>query len=195
MLPEILRKYLHRVAGAAMIAASAAAPAATWVYVANADSQEISVLQLDRAAGMLKAVSSVAVGGTAMPMVVSRDKRFLYVALRSQPFRVVSFAIDANGGSLSAKAAGVTPFLFTLACDATVTVDTTSALRTITITYAGNCSGTRTRTGSVIASFSPGFKWSNAGAQITITFNNLTITHKNDGKSVVINGFHESGIP
>lgn len=100
MLPEILRKYLHRVAGAAMIAASAAAPAATWVYVANADSQEISVLQLDRAAGMLKAVSSVAVGGTAMPMVVSRDKRFLYVALRSQPFRILSFAIDGATGGL-----------------------------------------------------------------------------------------------
>ena len=83
-----------------MIAVSAAASAASWVYVANADSQEISVLQLDRAAGTLKAVSSVAVGGTAMPMAVSRDKRFMYVALRSQPFRVLSFAIDGATGGL-----------------------------------------------------------------------------------------------
>ena len=75
-------------------------PAKTWVYVTNADSQEISVLQLDRAAGTLKPVSTVAVGGTAMPMVVSRDRRFMYVALRSQPFRVVSFAIDGATGGL-----------------------------------------------------------------------------------------------
>ena len=71
---------------------------ATFVYVANADSQDISVLELDRAAGVLKPVATVAVGGTAMPMVVSRDKRFLYVALRSQPFRVVVLGIDINGG-------------------------------------------------------------------------------------------------
>lgn len=95
-----LRKYLGLFAGAGMIATSGASGAATWVYVANADSQEISVLQLDRAAGALKPVAVVPVGGTAMPMVVSRDKKFLYVALRSQPFRVVSFAIDGATGGL-----------------------------------------------------------------------------------------------
>lgn len=86
--------------GAGMMAASGAAASATWVYVANADSQDVSVMQLDRAAGILKPVASVAVGGTAMPMVVSRDKKFLYVALRSQPFRVVTFAIDGATGGL-----------------------------------------------------------------------------------------------
>lgn len=95
-----LRKQVRLLAGAGMIAASAAAPAATWVYVANADSQEISVLQLDRAAGALKPVAVVPVGGAAMPMVVSKDKKFMYVALRSQPFRVVTFAIDGVTGGL-----------------------------------------------------------------------------------------------
>lgn len=76
------------------------ATAATMVYVANADSQEVSVLQLDRQSGQLTPVETVAVGGTVMPLAVSPDKRFLYAALRSQPFRVVSFAIDATSGKL-----------------------------------------------------------------------------------------------
>ncbi|RYG14773.1 MAG: lactonase family protein [Burkholderiales bacterium] len=95
-----LRHCLAFLAGAGMIAATPAAGAATWVYVANADSQEISVLQLDRAAGALKPVAVVPVGGSAMPMVVSKDRKFLYVALRSQPFRVVTFAIDGATGGL-----------------------------------------------------------------------------------------------
>lgn len=86
------------VLGLAVFAGSASA--ATWVYVANADSQEISVLELDRAQGTLKPVETVNVGGAVMPMVVSSDKRFLYAALRSQPFRVVSFAIDGPSGKL-----------------------------------------------------------------------------------------------
>lgn len=82
-----------------MMAASGTPVSATWVYVSNADSQDISVLQLDRAAGQLKPVATVPVGGSAMPMVVNRDRNFLYVASRSQPFRVTTFAIDgANGG-------------------------------------------------------------------------------------------------
>ncbi|HYW58361.1 MAG TPA: beta-propeller fold lactonase family protein [Polaromonas sp.] len=76
------------------------AASATWVYVSNADSQDISVLELDRNAGTLKPVATVPVGGTAMPMAVSKDKKFLHVAVRSQPFRVVTFAIDGAAGGL-----------------------------------------------------------------------------------------------
>jgi 6-phosphogluconolactonase len=94
-----IRQALIPAVFAAGMAAAGASSAATWVYIANADSQDISVFQLDRGAGALKPVATVPVGGTAMPMVVSKDKKFLYVALRSQPFRVVTFAIDgANGG-------------------------------------------------------------------------------------------------
>lgn len=88
------------VVGIALAAIAATGHAATWVYVSNADSQEISVLQLDRASGALTAVDTVAVGGTAMPMAISPDKRVLYAALRSQPYRVVSFAIDPATGKL-----------------------------------------------------------------------------------------------
>ncbi|RZL64846.1 MAG: lactonase family protein [Variovorax sp.] len=85
---------------AAGLWAAASAHAATYVYVANADSQDISVLELDRSQGQLKALDTVAIGGMVMPMTVSPDKRFLYAALRSQPFRVTSFAIDATNGRL-----------------------------------------------------------------------------------------------
>jgi len=84
----------------ALMSTSIAAQAATIVYVSNADSQEISVLALDRATGALTAVETVPVGGNVMPMAVSPDKRVLYAALRSQPFRVASFAIDAASGKL-----------------------------------------------------------------------------------------------
>ncbi|MGV3682311.1 MAG: lactonase family protein [Acidovorax sp.] len=80
--------------------ACTAASAATWVYVSNADSQDVSVLELDRGAGTLKPVETVPLAGMAMPMAVSPDKRVLYVALRSQPFRVVSLAIDPASGKL-----------------------------------------------------------------------------------------------
>jgi 6-phosphogluconolactonase len=83
------------------LAAMASAHAAgTVVYVSSADAQEIAVLSLDRASGELKPIETVAVGGTAMPMALSPDRRMLYAALRSQPFRVVSFAIDAGSGRL-----------------------------------------------------------------------------------------------
>lgn len=95
---SVRRGFAMLATGFAVLAGSASA--ATWVYISNADSQDISVMQLDRAAGSLTPVVKVPVGGTAMPMVVSRDKKFLYVALRSQPFRVVTFAIDGATGGL-----------------------------------------------------------------------------------------------
>ena len=100
-----LRLACQLLAAAGLTLVAGAACAATWVYVSNADSQEISVLELDRAQGTLKPVETVNVGGTVMPMAVSPDKRFLYAALRSQPFRVVSFAID--GASCKLRKLGV----------------------------------------------------------------------------------------
>ena len=84
----------------ALMSSSLAANAATVVYVSNADSQEISVLSLDRTTGALTSIETVPVGGTVMPLALSPDKRVLYAALRSQPFRVVSFAVDATSGKL-----------------------------------------------------------------------------------------------
>jgi len=87
-------------AAAAALLACSPACAATFAYISNADSQEISVLELDPRNGELKPVETVNVGGTVMPLALSPDKRVLYAALRSQPFRVVSFAIDPARGTL-----------------------------------------------------------------------------------------------
>lgn len=76
-------------------------------------------------------------------------------------------------------------------CDATVAYDSTSTLRRITITYNGsNCSGTRTRTGSVVITMPLGMHWKDAGAAVTLTYQNLKITRISDNKSITINGSH-----
>jgi hypothetical protein len=78
-----------------------------------------------------------------------------------------------------------------LICDATIVVDTLSDPRTITITYNGtNCAGNRTRTGVVVISKPAGVHWKNAGAAITITYQDLKITRISDNKSITINGEH-----
>lgn len=78
-----------------------------------------------------------------------------------------------------------------LICDATITSDTTSNPRTITITYNGNtCSGSRTRTGVVVLSMPAGMHWKDAGAVLTINYQNLKITRTSDHKSITINGTH-----
>ncbi|WP_310629816.1 beta-propeller fold lactonase family protein, partial [Paraburkholderia sp.] len=83
------------------IASAVAAHAATFVYVSNADSQDISVFRVDESAGTLAAVETVPVGGTVMPMTFSPDHRRLYAGLRSKPYRVVSFAINPLDGRLA----------------------------------------------------------------------------------------------
>lgn len=80
---------------------SAATSARTFVYVSNADSREISVLSLDAAKSDLLPVQTVPVDGQVMPMAVSPDRKFLYAALRSQPFSIASFSIDASSGRLT----------------------------------------------------------------------------------------------
>jgi hypothetical protein len=74
-------------------------------------------------------------------------------------------------------------------CDATITVDTTSNPRKITVTYTGaGCLGNRTRSGSIIVSFAPAFRWAAPGATYTVTYQNLKITRNTDNKSITFNG-------
>jgi 6-phosphogluconolactonase len=71
------------------------------VYVSNADSRALSVLELDKRAGTLRALQTLPVGGMAMPLALSPDRRKLYVALRSEPYMVAAFTIDGATGQLS----------------------------------------------------------------------------------------------
>ena len=79
----------------------------------------------------------------------------------------------------------------TLICNATVVIDSLSNPRTITITYNGpSCFGYTTRTGVVVLSMPANTRWRNAGAAITVTYQNLQITRLSDNKSITINGSH-----
>ncbi len=79
----------------------------TVVYVSNAGDPSVQVLAMNRTTGDLTLIERVAIPGTdkpsptSMPMALSPDRRFLHVALRSEPFTVVSFAIDQASGHLS----------------------------------------------------------------------------------------------
>jgi 6-phosphogluconolactonase len=82
-----------------------AASAVTFVYVGNAESQDISILEL-KSNGDLTPVETTAVPGPAkpgssLPLAVSPDKKRLYAGLRNEPYSVVTFAIDAGTGKLT----------------------------------------------------------------------------------------------
>lgn len=77
------------------------AHSATIMYVANADSHDISVFQLNEQSGHATLLQTLAVDGVVMPMALSPDKRLLYAVIRSEPYRVVVLAIDPITGQLT----------------------------------------------------------------------------------------------
>ena len=86
------------------------ASAATFVYVGNADSQDVTVLEL-KSSGDLTPVETTAVPGPAkpggsLPLAVSPDKKRLYVGLRNEPYSAVTYAIDARTGKLKLVGSG-----------------------------------------------------------------------------------------
>ena len=83
----------------------------TFVYVGNAESNDIYLLELDRQSGELTMVEQVPIPGIAeagisTPMAVSPDHRFLYVATRGEPKVAAGFAIDQTSGRLTHIASG-----------------------------------------------------------------------------------------
>ena len=82
-----------------MTFASSAQPR-TMVYVSNAQSQTITVAELDLNAGGLTLLQTVSVKGMVMPMAVTPDAHLLFAALRSEPYAVAAFAIDPRYGLL-----------------------------------------------------------------------------------------------
>lgn len=75
------------------------------VYTASPESQQIHVWTL-HASGEMTLVQVVDAPGQVQPMVISPDKRFLYVGVRPE-FRVVAYRITPDDGSLTE--AGVAP--------------------------------------------------------------------------------------
>ena len=75
-------------------------PAATYVYVSNADDGNIGLYTL-ASDGTLKPGDKFDAGGKpVMPMSVSPDKKYLFAAVRAKPFTAVSYSIDRKSGKL-----------------------------------------------------------------------------------------------
>jgi 6-phosphogluconolactonase len=98
---------LGLVAAAQMMALGSVRPAVaeTFAYVGNADSNEVFVFGMDAKTGVMTLLQKAPfVGiekpGASTPMAVSPDKRVLFVGVRSQPFTVISYAIDPESGKL-----------------------------------------------------------------------------------------------
>jgi len=90
------------IAVTALMTLTGAAHAATFVYVSNAEDGDIGMYTL-RPDGSLLPGARVAAGKPVMPMSVSPDRRFLYAAVRSKPFAVITYAIDRTTGALSKR--------------------------------------------------------------------------------------------
>lgn len=96
--------------------------AATFVYVGNAESSDVDVLQLDPRTGDLTRVQKVPIpgittSGSSTPMAVSPDRRFLYVGTRGEPKIAAGFSIEPTSGRLQHVASG--PLVDSLAYIAT----------------------------------------------------------------------------
>ncbi len=106
--------FLATLAAVTLVTGTLMAPparAATFVYVGNAETNEIYVLQLDRRNGDLAIVEKVPIPGIekpgiSTPMSVSPDRRFLYVGTRGEPKVAAGFAIDPSSGKLKHVASG-----------------------------------------------------------------------------------------
>src|SRR4051812_19119595 len=86
------------------------ANAATFVYVGDAESQDVSVFQLEDNGDLARRATVAVPGpkppGGSLPLAVSPDKKFLYAGLRNPPYSVATFAIDAKTGKLTPVGAG-----------------------------------------------------------------------------------------
>jgi len=84
----------------ASIVGGGPALAATFVYVSNADDGDIGVYRMQES-GVLEPGPRAKAASIVMPMVVSPDRRFLYAASRTKPYRVHVYSIDARTGELT----------------------------------------------------------------------------------------------
>jgi 6-phosphogluconolactonase len=84
----------------ALVTLAGAAQAATFVYVSNAEDGTVGTFRM-QPDGTLQPGPRVDAGKVVMPMAVSPDKRFLFAAVRSKPFTVITYGIDRQTGGLA----------------------------------------------------------------------------------------------
>jgi 6-phosphogluconolactonase len=83
--------------------------AATFVYVSNAEDATIDAFVMDTKTGALTSIGKAEAGKIVMPMAIAPGKGFLYAVVRSQPTRVITYAIDRKTGTLTQKATAPLP--------------------------------------------------------------------------------------
>jgi 6-phosphogluconolactonase len=83
--------------------------AKTFVYVSNAQDGNIDAFVIDMSTGALTPVGKAEAAKLVMPMAVSPSKKHLYAVVRSQPVRVLTYAIDPATGGLTQKASAPLP--------------------------------------------------------------------------------------
>jgi 6-phosphogluconolactonase len=91
------------------IGATSMSMAKTFVYVSNAQDGNIDTYTMDMNTGALTSVGKAEAAKLVMPMAVRPDKKFLYAVIRSQPTRVLTYAIDPATGALTQKASAPLP--------------------------------------------------------------------------------------
>jgi 6-phosphogluconolactonase len=91
------------------IGAPSMSAAATFVYVSEAEDATIGAYLMDAKTGALASIGKAEAGKTVMPMTVAPNKKFLYAVVRSQPTRVLTYAIDGKTGALTQKATAPLP--------------------------------------------------------------------------------------
>jgi 6-phosphogluconolactonase len=87
------------------------ARADTFAYIANADSNDISVFRIEPTSGKVDPIETVAFPGvekpgSSTPLALSPDHLTLFAGVRAQPYTVLSFAIDPKSGRLSHRGSG-----------------------------------------------------------------------------------------
>jgi 6-phosphogluconolactonase len=90
------------------IGATSLAAAKTFVYVSAAQDGNIDAYAMDSGTGALTPIGKTEAAKLVMPMAVAPNKKHLYAVVRSQPLRVLTYAIEANG-TLVQKAAAPLP--------------------------------------------------------------------------------------
>ena len=91
------------------IGATSMSMAKTFVYVSNAQDGNIDTYNMDMNTGALTPVGKTEAAKLVMPMTLSPDKKYLYAVIRSQPTRVLTYAINPATGALTQKASAPLP--------------------------------------------------------------------------------------
>jgi 6-phosphogluconolactonase len=92
-----------------VIGVTSMSAAKTFVYVSNAQDGNIDAYIMDSGTGALTPIGKAEAAKLVMPMTVSPSKKHLYAVIRSQPTRVLTYAIDPATGALTQKASAPLP--------------------------------------------------------------------------------------